>query len=61
MKGRAGILPEMALRTEAWLGVKRGGEARLCLAERASYDLWQVEKSARAALKKIRPAEAVAG
>ena len=29
LNGRAAISPEMALRIEAWLGVKRGGEARL--------------------------------
>lgn len=60
LNGRAGISPEMALRIEAWLGVKRGGEARLWLAEQASYDLWQAEKAARAALKKIKPAESLA-
>ena len=32
LNGRAGISPEMALRIEAWLGVARGGEARLWLA-----------------------------
>lgn len=32
LKGRATISPEMALRIEAWLGVARGGEARLWLA-----------------------------
>lgn len=42
---RAAISPEMALRIEAWLGVERGGEARLWLAEQASYDLWQARKS----------------
>ena len=35
LNGRAAISPEMALRIEAWLGVKRGGEARLWLAEQA--------------------------
>lgn len=33
LNGRAAISPEMALRIEAWLGVARGGEARLWLAE----------------------------
>lgn len=42
---RAAISPKMALRIEAWLGVERGGEARLWLAEQASYDLWQARKS----------------
>jgi plasmid maintenance system antidote protein VapI len=31
----------MALRIEAWLGVDRGGEARLWLAEQSAYDVWQ--------------------
>ncbi len=31
----------MALRIEAWLGVARGGEARLWLAEQSAYDIWQ--------------------
>lgn len=32
LNGRAAISPEMALRIEAWLGVKRGGDGRLWLA-----------------------------
>ena len=36
----AAISPEMALRIEAWLGVARGGEARLWLAEQSAYDVW---------------------
>ena len=43
LNGRAGISPEMALRIEAWLGVDRGGEARLWLAEQSAYDVWQAE------------------
>ena len=38
LNGRAAISPEMALRLEAWLGVERGGEARLWLAEQSAYD-----------------------
>lgn len=41
LNGRAAIPPEMALRIEAWLGVARGGEARLWLAEQSAYDVWQ--------------------
>ena len=41
LNGRAGVSPEMALRIEAWLGVARGGEARLWLAEQSAYDVWQ--------------------
>ena len=41
LNGHAAISPEMALRIEAWLGLERGGEARLWLAEQSAYDLWQ--------------------
>jgi len=44
LDGRAAISPEMALRIEAWLGVDRGGEARLWLAEQNAYDMWQAEQ-----------------
>ena len=47
LNGRAGISPEMALRIEAWLGVERGGEARLWLAEQSAYDVWQAEQKFR--------------
>ena len=40
----AAISPEMALRIEAWLGVARGGEARLWLAEQSTYDVWQAKQ-----------------
>jgi antitoxin HigA-1 len=43
LNGRAAISPEMALRIEAWLGVARGGEARLWLAEQSAYDVWQAK------------------
>jgi addiction module HigA family antidote len=41
LNGHAAISPEMALRIEAWLGVERGGDARLWLAEQSAYDVWQ--------------------
>ena len=44
LNGRAAISPEMALRIEAWLGVARGGEARLWLAEQIAYDVWQAKQ-----------------
>ena len=44
LNGRAAISPEMALRFEAWLGVARGGEARLWLAEQSAYDVWQAKQ-----------------
>ena len=45
INGKAGISPEMALRLEAWLGEKNGGNASVWLALQAAYDLWQVRKS----------------
>jgi addiction module HigA family antidote len=44
LNGRAAISPEMALRIEAWLGLERGGEARLWLAEQSAYDVWQAKQ-----------------
>ena len=44
LNSRAAISPEMALRIEAWLGVARGGEARLWLAEQSAYDVWQAKQ-----------------
>ena len=56
LNGRAAISPEMALRIEAWLGVKRGGEARLWLAEQSAYDVWQAQQKFRAAPMQVQPA-----
>ena len=56
LNGRAAISPEMALRIEAWLGVERGGEARLWLAEQSAYDVWQAEQRFKAAPMHVRPA-----
>jgi addiction module HigA family antidote len=44
LNGHASISPEMALRIEAWLGIERGGDARLWLAEQAAYDMWQARE-----------------
>jgi antitoxin HigA-1 len=41
LNGHAAISPDVALRIEAWLGVDRGGEACLWLAEQNAYDVWQ--------------------
>lgn len=38
LNGRAAISPEMALRLEAWLGVKNGGRADLWIGQQAVYD-----------------------
>lgn len=56
LNGRAAISPEMALRIEAWLGVKRGGEARLWLAEQSAYDVWQAQQRFKAVPMHVQPA-----
>ena len=56
LNGRAAISPEMALRIEAWLGVKRGGEARLWLAEQSAYDVWQAQERFKAVPMHVQPA-----
>jgi len=56
LNGRAAISPEMALRIEAWLGVERGGDARLWLAEQSAYDMWQAEQRFKAAPMRVQPA-----
>ena len=61
LNGRAAISPEMALRIEAWLGVARGGEARLWLAEQSAYDVWQAAQRFKAAPMHVQPAPAMAG
>lgn len=56
INGRAAISPEMALRIQAWLGVDRGGEARLWLAEQTAYDMWQAEQRLKGELSKVEVA-----
>lgn len=56
LNGRAAISPALALRLEAWLGVDRGGAARLWLAQQAAFDEWQARQQLKAAPLKIRPA-----
>ena len=60
LNGRAAISPEMALRIEAWLGVERGGDARLWLAEQSAYDVWQAEQRFKANPLRVKPAPAMA-
>lgn len=60
LNGRAAISPEMALRIQAWLGVERGGEARLWLAEQGAYDMWQAEQRLKTAPLHVQPAPRVA-
>lgn len=59
LNGRAAISPEMALRIEAWLGVERGGEARLWLAEQSAYDMWQAQQRFKAKPMRVQPAPLV--
>ena len=56
LKGRAAISPEMALGIDAWLGVARGGEAQLWLAEQSGYDVWQAEQRFKASPMHVQPA-----
>ena len=56
LNGRSGISPEMALRIEAWLGVDRGGDARVWLAEQAAFDIWQTQQRMKAERIKVKPA-----
>ena len=58
LNGRAAISPEMALRIESWLGVERGGEARLWLAEQTAHDLWQAEQKLQGKPLTVLPAPA---
>ena len=56
LNGRAAISPEMALRIEAWLGVARGGEARLWLAEQSAYDVWKARQKFKLKPLHVQPA-----
>jgi len=59
LNGRAAISPDMALRIEAWLGVARGGDARVWLAQQSAYDVWQAEQRFKAAPMRVQPAPAL--
>ena len=60
LNGRAAISPEMALRIEAWLGLDRGGDARVWLAEQSAYDVWQAQLRFNAKPMRVQPAPAMA-
>jgi addiction module HigA family antidote len=60
LNGRAAISPDMALRLEAWLGVDRGGDARVWLAQQSAYDVWQAEQRFKLAPMRVQPAPAMA-
>jgi addiction module HigA family antidote len=57
LNGKAAVSPEMALRLERWLGVEHGGRASVWLAMQSACDLWNAERAAKAALKKIKQVE----
>jgi addiction module HigA family antidote len=59
LNGRAAISPDMALRIEAWLGVERGGNARVWLGEQSAYDVWLAEQRFKAAPMRVQPAPAM--
>lgn len=59
INGRAPILPELALRIEAWLGVNRGGAAYQWLAQQAAFDLWQAMQANGGKLPKVKAAPRV--
>ena len=60
LNGHAAISPTLALRIEAWLGVDRGGEARLWLAEQSAYDVWQAVQRFKTTPMHVQPAPAMA-
>lgn len=60
LNGRAAISPDMALRLEAWLGLERGGDARVWLAEQCAYDVWQAEQRFKSSPMRVKPAPALA-
>ena len=59
LNGRAAISPEMALRIEAWLGLERGGDARIWLAEQTTFDIWQAEQRFTDTPMQVQPAPEV--
>jgi len=56
LNGRAAISPDMALRIKAWLGVARGGDARVWLAEQSAYDVWQAAQRFKVTPMHVQPA-----
>lgn len=58
LNGRAAISPDMALRIEAWLGVERGGEAQLWLAEQSAYDVNLAAERFKSSPMQVQPAPA---
>lgn len=59
LNGRAAISPDMALRLEAWLGVERGGDASVWMAQQSAYDMWQAKQRFKVAPMRVQPAPAI--
>lgn len=57
LHGQSAISPEMALRIEKWLGKENGGDAQVWLRMQQTYDLWQVKRSSKAAIAKVKKAK----
>ena len=55
LNGRAGVLSEMALLIEAWLGVECGGDARVCQAQQSVYDVWRAQQRFKASPMHVQP------
>jgi addiction module HigA family antidote len=60
LNGRAAISPDMALRIEAWLGVDRGGDARVWLAQQSAYDVWQAVQRFKTTPMRVQAAPTMA-
>jgi addiction module HigA family antidote len=58
LNGRAAISPDMALRIEAWLGVDRGGDAHVWLAQQSAYDVWLAVQRFKATPMRVQAAPA---
>jgi addiction module HigA family antidote len=58
LNGRAAISPDMALRIEAWLGVDRGGDAHVWLAQQSAYDVWQAVQRFKTTPMRVQAAPA---
>ena len=54
LNARAAISPEMALRIEAWLGVRNGGSASVWHAQQSAFDLWKARKTIKPKVKHAR-------
>lgn len=59
LNGRAAISPAMALRLEAWLGVKNGGRADLWISQQAAHDLSKARKAGTPKVKRAAIGRAV--